>query len=484
MRRWIASPRSSAEIAAEKARRHLIDFCTFTFRQYQPADVHRFMAQRLEAVERGEIDRLMLFCPPRTGKTELLVRFAAWHLGRHPDQPVLYASYGADLAWEKSGDTRAVVASEEFAEVFPKVRLNPANRSVQRWRIAGRRGGMQAQGVGGPLTGKGGFLIIVDDPVKNRQEADSPTFRDAAWKWYTSTLRTRLEPGGRIILVMTRWHEDDLAGRLLAKAAEDPRADQWTVVSLPAIAKERNPADCGTDPLGRQPGEALDPQRYPVAELLRTKASIGERDWTALYDQAPRADGGNVFKLVWLAYVAQAPATSYECVAWDTAFEEKQASDYSAAVWVGVGENGHLYVRPCVNERLAFPDLVKVAVEQVRRWRRAEHLVEGKASGKSLRQQLRADGIPLIEIPAEGDKVARAHTITRYFEAGLVHIVGDVDASPLVDALESELLAFPRGAHDDLVDAMVYGIMRCVGLLPTESEELVVLDERVAISPV
>lgn len=464
-------------MAAEKARRHLIDFCTFTFEQYHPARVHRYMADRLEAVERGEVDRLMLFCPPRTGKTELLVRFAAWHLGRHPDRPVLYASYGADLAWEKSGDTRAVVASEEFAEVFPTVRLSLANRSVQRWRIAGRRGGMQAQGVGGPLTGKGGFLIIVDDPVKNRQDADSPTFRDAAWKWYTSTLRTRSEPGGRIILVMTRWHEDDLAGRLLAKAGEDPKADQWTVVSLPAIAKE-------TDPLGRQPGEALDPDRYGEADLLRTKASIGERDWTALYDQTPRADDGNVFRLVWLSYVDAVPALAYECEVWDTAFEEKQASDYSAAVWVARGENGHLYVRPCVNERLAFPDLVKVAVEQVRRHPRAEHLVEGKASGKSLRQQLRADGIPLIEIPAQGDKTARAHAVTRYFEAGLVHIVGDADASPLVDALESELLAFPRGAHDDLVDAMVYGIMRCVGLIEEEVEETVVVDERVEISPV
>jgi predicted phage terminase large subunit-like protein len=465
------------ELAIEKARRHLIDFCTLTFAQYHPARVHRFMAERLEAVERGDIDRLMLFCPPRTGKTELLVRFAAWHVGRQPDQPILYTSYGADLAWEKSGDARAVVASEEFGQVFPQVRLSPANRSVQRWKVAGRRGGMQAQGVGGPLTGKGGHLIIVDDPVKNRQDADSPGIREATWKWYTSTLRTRLEPGGRIILVMTRWHENDLAGRLLAKAKADPEADQWTVVSLPAIAK----AD---DPLGRSEGEALDPQRLSRPELLRTKASIGERDWTAMYDQTPRADDGNVFKLVWLSYVDAVPTMAYECMVWDTAFEEKEASDFSAAVWVGRGENGHLYVRPCVNERLAFPDLVRVAIEQVGRHRQAEHLVEGKASGKSLRQQLRADGIPLIEIPAQGDKTARAHTTTRYFEAGLVHVVGDANASPLVDALESELLAFPRGAHDDLVDAMVYGIMRCVGLIEEEVEEPVVLDERVEISPV
>lgn len=439
------------------------------------------MAERLEAVERGEIDRLMLFCPPRTGKTELLIRFAAWHLGRHPNLPLLYASYGADLAWDKSGDVRAVVDSEEFAGVFPAVRLDPANRSVQRWKIAGLRGGMQAQGVGGPLTGKGGYTIIVDDPVKNRADADSPAIREATWKWYTSTLRTRLEPRGRIILVMTRWHEDDLAGRLLAKAAADPQADQWTVVSLPALAGKH-------DPLGRAEGEALDPQRYPAAELLRTKASIGERDWSALYGQAPRADEGNIFKFVWLlgAYVRAVPELVYECIVWDTAFEEKQASDYSAACWVGLGVNGHLYVRPLVNERLSFPDLTRTAIEQVRRRPGAEHLVEGKASGKSLRQQLQADGIPLIEVPAQGDKAARAHTITRYYEAGMVHIVGDPNVEPLVGLLESQMLAFPRGAHDDLVDAMVYGVMRCVGLLDaeTETEETVVLEDRVQISPV
>ena len=441
----------------ELARRRLIDFTTYTFPGYQPAPVHRYLAGKLEAVERGEIRRLMVFMPPRTGKTELLMRWLAWCVGRHPDQPMLYTSYGADLAWDKSAEIRNVVASEEYAEVFGRlstvdvpVELARDTRSVQRWRVAGHKGGLQAQGVGGPLTGKGGVRIVVDDPVKNREEADSATYRERTWNWYTSTLRTRLEPRGAIVLVMTRWHEDDLAGRLLRRAQETAQADQWEVVSLPAIAKKE-------DPLGRQPGEALDPQRYDVAALKAIQASIGSRDWVALYDQEPRPDDGNVFKRSWFRYAERLPVVKKLVVAWDTAFESKQRSDYSAAVLVAQGGDGNYYLMPLIHERLEFPELVRAATEQVARWPDATHIVEARASGKSLRQQMRAAGIPLIDVEPEGDKVARANTTTKYFEAGMVYFV----KAPGLDALEHELLSFPNGAHDDLVDVVVYGLRRC-----------------------
>ncbi len=476
------------EIKAEKARRRLIDFCTFTFPQYQPGIVHRFMADKLQAVEQGSITRLMLFLPPRTGKTELLLRWIAWTLGRNPDWPVLYTSYGADLAWDKSRETRNIVASEEYARIFgplstidDQVELASDSRSVERWRIEGRRGGLQAQGVGGPLTGKGGRVIVIDDPVKNREEADSATFRRRTWNWYTSTLRTRLEPNGVIVLCMTRWHEDDLAGRLLKLAREDSIADQWQVVSLPALA--------GTgDPLGRDPGEALDPKRYPVPALLKTKASVGARDWAALYDQSPRQEEGNVFRRPWLRYVERAPEVVYECVVWDTAMEERTQNDCSAAGWFGRGVDGKLYMRPLVNDRLSFPELTQAATSLVARFPRAEHLVEGKASGKSLRQQLRVDRIPMIEVMPAGDKVARANAVTRYFEAGMVYLVGreqDGVGEALLDECEDQLLTFPRGTHDDLVDVTVYGIMRLTGLADVAGEmETVVIDDRVEISPV
>lgn len=413
----------------------------------------------------------MVFMPPRTGKTELLVRWLAWCLGRHPDWPMLYTSYAADLAWEKSGECRGVVASEEFAELFgarrlvevrssPDVALSRDSRAVQRWRIAGQRGGLQAAGVGGPITGKGGQVIVVDDPVKNRQEADSATYRNSTWNWYTSTLRTRLEPGARVVLVMTRWHEDDLAGRLLRRALDDPQADQWQVVKLPALAK----AD---DALGRQVGEALDLERYSRQDLLQTKATIGERDWAALYDQEPRQEEGNIFRQAWLQYCDQMPQLVRTALVWDTAFESKETSDFSAGVLVGQAEDGRIYVNAVAHDRLEFPELVRVVEAQMQRYPTAEQLVEARASGKSLRQQMRAHGLPMIEMEPAGDKVARANSVTRYFESGMVQIVH----GPHVDALVHEMLTFPNGAHDDLVDAMVYGLMRLSSSGPVTAAE-------------
>lgn len=456
---------------AELARRRLIDFARYTMPQYRAGRVHERMAEEMERVESGEVRRLMLFTPPRTGKTELLIRFLAWCLGRNPDWPMLYASYAADLAWDKSADCRAVVASEEYAELFgarriqtaaatPDVALARDSRAVQRWRIAGRRGGLQAAGVGGPITGKGGMVIVIDDPVKNRQEADSATYRQRTWHWYTSTLRTRLEPGGRIVLVMTRWHEDDLAGRLLRQAQDDPQADQWQVLKLPALARSE-------DVLGRQPGEALDPERYDRAALLQTKASIGERDWAALYDQEPRQEEGNIFRQAWLQYCQTLPELVRCGIVWDTAYESKQSSDYSAGVLVGQAADGKIYVSPLVREQMEFPELVRSVQAQMARWPAAEQLVEARASGKSLRQQLRALGLPMIEIEPAGDKAARAHAATRYFEAGMVWLA----AGPYLDDLVHEMLTFPSAAHDDLVDAMVYGLLRLSQGGPVQQSE-------------
>lgn len=211
--------------------------------------------------------------------------------------------------------------------------------------------------------------------------------------------------------------------------------------------------------MGRGPGEALDPERYDAAALAQLRATIGSRDWAALYQQEPRQDEGNVFKRPWLQYVERLPELRRSVVAWDTAYESKESSDFSAAMLVAQGTDGRFYVAPLLRERLEFPELVRAAKGIMARYPDAEQIVEGKASGKSLRQQLRSEGIPLIEVEPQGDKVARAYGVTRYFEGDLVRIV----LGPGVDAFEHELLAFPQGAHDDQVDTLVYGLLRCAG---------------------
>lgn len=455
---WNASRPSLSSVKAEKARRHVIDFARYTMPQYEAAPVHHFMAHQMEAVERGEVSRLMLFLPPRTGKTELLLRFLAWCLGRNPDWPILYTSYGADLAWEKSGEARAVVEGEEFGEVFGQasgrtriVELDPSSRAVQRWRVKGRRGGVTAQGVGGPITGKGGRLVIIDDPVKNREDADSATMREKTWRWYTSTLRTRLEPGGAIILVMTRWHDDDLAGRLLAAARADPLADQWTVVKLPAIALE-------ADVLGRSPGQALDPGRFDEAALAATRASIGSRDWSALYQQDPQPEGGAVFRLQWFGRDDAPPRRECSQVvqAWDTAFKEGQESDYSACVTLGLAGN-RIHVLGVWRGRVGFPDLLSQMRRQAELWSPQVVVVEDKGSGTSALQALRSQSmLPVVGVHADRDKVARANLVTGLCEAGRVNVPPTWWGDDLLD----ELVRFPAGMHDDQVDALVYALMR------------------------
>lgn len=444
-------------LRAELARRRLLDFAQFTLASYRAGRVHALLASELEAVERGDVLRLMVFMPPRTGKTELLIRFVAWTLGRHPDWPLLYTSYGADLAWEKSGEARAVVEGEEFGEVFgarrsamtQAVEIDPASRAVQRWKIKQRRGGVVAQGVGGPITGKGGRVIIIDDPVKNREEAESPTMREKAWGWYTSTLRTRLEPGGAIVLVMTRWHMDDLAGRLLSLAEQDHQADQWRVVKLPAIAL---PGDA----MGRAPGEALDPARFDEAALATTKASIGSRDWSALYQQEPLPAEGGMFKLPWFTIVDAAPRQGRRVRYWDKA-ATAGGGDYSAGVLM-VRSEGLYYVEDVVRGQWSAGERNRVMLQtaQMDRERYGGEVVtwveqEGGSGGKESAEatiQLLAGYSVAVEHPT-GSKEVRAMPYAAQAEAGNVRLVKGLWNRAYLE----ELGTFPLGAHDDQVDA-------------------------------
>ena len=254
---------------------------------YQAADHHRMVCERLEAVERGECKRLMIFMPPRHGKSELVSRrFPAWYLGRNPAKQFISASYGADLASDFGRDVRNILGTGEFNALFPGIGLAQDSAAKNRWHT-NHDGSYVAAGVGTAITGRGADILNIDDPVKDRVEAESEVTRKTVLDWYTSTAYTRLMPGGSIVLTMTRWHELDLAGTLLEDAKTG--VDKWDVVCLPGLA---NAAD---DPLQRKANECLWPTRYDETALAKIRAAIGERDFGALYQQDPRPSGTSFF---------------------------------------------------------------------------------------------------------------------------------------------------------------------------------------------
>jgi len=332
MSNWLPSPQEAASelLARRKASESLIDFTTYTKPEFQVGQHHQQIAEALESVERGECDRLMIFAPPRHTKSELgSRRFPAWYLGRHPDHQMICATYSGDFALDFGRDVRGIVGSEEYANVFPDVSLAADSRAGNRWHT--NKGGISVYvGVGGPITGRGAHVALIDDPFKNRQEADSEARREMVWKWYTSTLRTRLMPGGAIVLILTRWHEDDLAGRLLAK-----NAGEWKVVNLPAVANE-----------GTKHERALWPAWYPLDSLKRIKADVGPRDWSALYQQEPAPAEGTFFKREWFRRFRKGdePKHVHKYMTSDHAPAGGDESDFNCVrVW-GVDHVGDLYM--------------------------------------------------------------------------------------------------------------------------------------------
>jgi len=432
----------------EKARRGLLEFTTYTFPTYMLAAHNRVLAAKLEGVERGEIRRLMIFMPPRHGKTELAgIRFPAWYLGRHPDHPIIFASYSASLAQGKSRECRNLVESQRYQNVFGRfscvdrpVSLADDRRSVQAWGIEGRRGGMLAAGVGGGITGYGAKLFIIDDPHKNRQEANSATIRDAIWGWYGSTARTRLEPGAAVILIQTRWHQDDLAGRLLRLATSDAQADQWEVLHMPAIGEE---------------GRALWPERYPLKELEKIKATIGSWEFEALYQGRPRPREGALFKREWFRIVDRAPEGLHWVRYWDLAATVKETSDYTAGARVALGEDGTLYIGDLVAGRWEWPDARRVITSTALSDGRAVDVgIEEAMLQVGMTQELRRDprlaAHTIRGVRCEKDKVVRANPWAARAEAGKVALV----QGAWIGAFIAEACDFPLGDHDDQVDAV------------------------------
>lgn len=325
LRRREQAARNKAEY--RQARQNLIKFTEHTFPGYEAEPAHELIAGYLDDVLDGHIDRLMIYAPPQHGKSELAsVRFPAYFLGHSPDSQIILTSYGATLAHEKSRLARDVVSSLEYRDLFPDIRLSPVVRSADNWRIRGRKGGVVAAGVGGAITGRGGPLGIIDDPVENWQQAQSEAYRKRTWEWYRYTFRTRIHEGGAIILIMTRWHEEDLAGKLL----QQDDSNRWVVVRLPAIAEAQQEREkhaerlgipvLGGDLIGRDAGEALCPMLFSAEALAEIALDLGTYGFTCEYQGVPLPAQGSMFQYDWFQIVEHAPDNVDACVRyWDKA---------------------------------------------------------------------------------------------------------------------------------------------------------------------
>lgn len=378
--------------------------------------------------------------PPRHGKSLLCSRmFPAWYLGRHPDRQIITASYNSELATDFGRQVRNTIAGEEYQHIFPNVQLAQDSKSAGRWHT-NHGGAYVAAGVGTAITGRGAHVALIDDPCKDRQEADSETIRNRTWDWYTSTLYTRLMPGGSIVLIQTRWHCDDLAGRLLA---EQESRDKWVVLNLPAINDH---------------GKALWPEWFPIERLESIRAAIGTRDWEALYQQCPSPGGGSVIRREWFRIIPRNdfPLRMDEVIqVWDTAFKEGTESDYSVCCTMGF-QRGNIYILDIHKKRMAWPELLSTAQSLYRYHMPRLVLIEERASGISLIQALAGStAMPVFPVKADVSKTTRTTAISGIVESGRVYLP---DGFPWVTDFLDECSSFPMGAHDDQVDSFTHGV--------------------------
>lgn len=424
---------------------------------------HSELASKLMAWIRGDITRLMVSMPPRHGKSELVSRLLpAFIFGLHPAAKIIACSYSASLASDMNSDVQRIMTSEEYGLAFPGSCLNPKNvvtltapkRNSTRFDIVGNDGYYICAGVNGPITGKGFHFGIIDDPIKNQQEAESKIQRDKIFGWYQSTFYSRKENHprigkARILITQTRWHEDDLAGRLLEMQDQED-ADQWETVIFPAIAEEDEPR--------RSRGEALWPTKYDLDDLATIKAQLGSRSWAALYQQRPSAVKGNIFKRSWFQHFTEAPRGTVNFYL-DTAYTKDSQND-STAIIAYIKHQGRLYITHCDSVRLEFPELCRFIPAYCKEhgYTGASRIwIEPKASGLSVYQQLKQETrLNLIkDKPPKDSKEARANMVTAKIEAGQVLLP---EFGSWVDDFLEEVCAFPTAKHDDRVDCLVGAI--------------------------
>lgn len=409
--------------------------------------------------------RLIISLAPQEGKSSRVAEiFPVWALQRNPDLRIVVASYGMALARRNGRAIRnRIITNGDLLGL----RLSDDLAAQHEWQLAGHRGGVYAAGIGTALTGRPCDLMVIDDPVKDRSEADSATYRQNVWDWWTDVASTRLAPGAPVVLILTRWHEDDLAGRL--QAAEDGHL--WRVINIPAEADHR-PEEGETDPLGREPGEYLESARGRTrAQWDAIKVRAGSRTWNALYQGRPSPAEGGIFHRDWWGeydsprWVAQDDGTHWvlnpdEVVqSWDMAFKDTDASDYVVGqVWGRWGVE--VFLLDQIHERLSFVDTLKAVRQLTARWPQATaKYIEDKANGTAVINALSRTVQGLIPVEPDGSKEARAAAVSPFVESGAVHLPAP-ELAPWVGGFIDEHAAFPQGSHDDQVDATTQALNR------------------------
>ena len=418
----------------------------------------------LMKVSSGELKRVIVTMPPRHGKSERVSKkFPAWHVGKNPGDEIILASYSIDLSRGFSRIARDTLTTNE--DVFDTT-IDPNNQSAESWGTNGYRGGVTAVGIGGSITGKGARIAIVDDYVKNSEEANSEVMREKVWDWYASTLYTRLTPDGRIIVVATRWHEDDLIGRLLKKEADDIRegihvGEMWTVINFPALAES-------DDFLGRNEGDPLWPEfGFDKNRLAQIKSDVGSYVFNALYQQRPSAAGGTIFKRIHFKYFAEIDhlGSKYfqvglkkfmksECWTFqtvDTANSEKTINDYFVVSTWMISSDNDMLLYDVYRTHVTGPDQKPLMKELNSRYHPRFQAIENITFGTNLIQECARDGMSIMPIKVDKDKVTRSLPIAARYEVGKVF---HREGAPWLTDFEDELLSFPRGKRDDQVDTL------------------------------
>lgn len=454
-------PRERAEIELAQRvlrRRRLLPYIEHTVPEYKAGWVHKDICQRLERfteqVENEESPRLMLFMPPRHGKSQIAsVNYPAWYLGRNPRHEIIACSYSSALAMKFSRRVRSQLKSREYKATFPDTSLDPTSSAAEEWMTTAG-GSYLAAGVDGSITGKGAHVLIIDDPVKNAVEADSEVTQENIAEWYSSVAYTRLAPGAGVLLIMTRWHDADLGGYLLQQQEEG--ADQWDVILYPAIATE--------DEKYRKKGDCLHAARFDDKALARIKKQLPTRNWQALYQQKPVADEGAYFRRDDFKYYNFDELDLFDCAvyqAWDFAIGEKEQNDYSVGAALAVDKEDNYYILDIVRGRWGGMDLVERVLDFYAKWEPGVVGIErghiSMAIGPFLNKRIAERGYHKFSIEelsaGRQDKMLRARSAQGRLQQGRLLMPKD---ALFVDDLVSEMLRFPYGVNDDQVDAIAW----------------------------